>query len=121
MAILPRDICSLMESEKALVTVPDWNEKSDPRYIEFVHPLSVGEVTIGGFILRVKVSKQFPDRDACAQIEYAPMGRRSAIPLWRIEWRPFGFHQNGAHPPEFADHRFAGTHDHVFLEKLHRR
>ena len=114
MAKLPPDIVALVESEKTLGVTPEWNETSDPRYFEILVPLTVGAVTIGGFDLRIKVSKQHVARDAVAQLEFGLSGRRSAVGLWRICWKPFSIHQNDGFPADCPFETFAGTHEHRF-------
>jgi hypothetical protein len=114
MASLPPDIAKWIDSEKTIGITPDWDHKSDPRYLEILIPLSVNEVTIGGFEFRIKLSKRFVDRDCMGQLEYAVFGRRSAVELWRIDWKRFHSHPNDAFPPEFAFETFDGSHEHPF-------
>ena len=111
---LPQDIAELMAADKTLGSTPRWDVKSDSRYASLLHPLSVAGMTVGGFDLRVKISKQFIARDATAQLEFSPSGRRSATPLWRIEWKPFTQHPNGKYPPDFAFQTLTGSHEHTF-------
>lgn len=122
MANLPRDIVDLVYSDKRIAITPKWDEASDSRYLQFTVPLQFGEVTIGGFDLRVKLSKHHIDRDCLAQLEYAPEGRRSAEPLWRIEWRPFSVHSNpGWGPPGFEfDTYEQRSHNHRFEDNYMR-
>jgi hypothetical protein len=117
MSVLPLNIPELIDAEKSLPVRPRWDDQSDPRYFTFLAPLSVGEVTIGGFELRAKVSKQFIDRDAFMQLEYATIGR-SREELWRCQWRPFETHQNKAWgPPGLELARFVSqSHHHPFWE-----
>lgn len=113
---LPHDITALVEGEKSLGHRPEWDEESNPRWSEFVAPLISGHIGIGGFELRVKVSKQFTNRDCMAQLEYAPAGRRSAVELRRIDWRPFHRHQNNGLPVGDPLRLIDGTHDHTFID-----
>lgn len=111
---VPIEIVGLVSVEKTLGATPNWDDKSDPKYIVFEYPLAVAGVVTGGFQLRMKVSKTWIDKDACAQLEFCPAGKRTELVLWRVEWRPIGCHTNGAMP---ADHKFAsisGTHQHTF-------
>jgi hypothetical protein len=110
---LPPDIIALIEGEKTLGVTPKWDKTSDPRYLEILTPLAVGEVTTGGFEIRVKISKQFVDRDAVAQLEFAMQGRRSAVALWRLDWKPFAPHDNNGVPETLGETIF-GSHEHRF-------
>lgn len=114
MTTLPDDITELVASEKTLGDSPIWDDKSDRRYIIFTHGLTVGTPATGGFQLRVKVSRRWVDRDALMQLEYAPAGKRSEVPLWRLDWKPTHRHQNKS--PSFET--FAGSHQHPFLDNF---
>lgn len=115
MSILPPNIDELIEAEKSFATRPRWDDQSDPRYLVFLAPLSIGETIIGGFELRAKVSKQFVDRDAFMQLEFAISGRQREE-LWRCQWRLFETHQNKAWgPPGFELAKFVReSHHHSF-------
>lgn len=114
---LPHNIVALIEGEKTLGVSPTWDDKSNPRYLEILTPISHGSVTVGGFELRIKISKQFVARDALAQLEFVLRGRRSAIPLWRIDWKPFHTHQNDRIPPDSAFELFEQrSHEHPFVD-----
>lgn len=116
MTLLPDDIEDLIFAQKQLLHFPAWNADADRRYYVVVTPLTIGEITVGGFELRLKVSKRFVDRDAIAQLEWAA-SRQRRMGLWRIEWRPGGRHQNPAWGP--AGHELeviAGTHEHRFSD-----
>ena len=113
MVLLPHDIAELVAAEKTLGATPNWDTQSDPKYVVFAYPLAVGDITTGGFQLRVKVSKRWVDRDCIAQLEFAPT-RRSSTPLWRMEWRPLMPHTNGGIPAEFAFATFDDSHHHAF-------
>lgn len=117
MSILPPNIQELVFAEKAFATRPRWDDQSDPRYFVFLAPLSIGEVTIGGFEVRAKISKRFVDRDALLQLEFALSGRKREE-LWRCQWKPFETHQNKAWgPPGFELAQFASrSHHHPFSE-----
>jgi hypothetical protein len=117
MSILPADIAELIASEKAFASRPKWDSDNDPRYFVFLAPLTVGEVTVGGFEVRAKVSKQFVDRDAFMQLEYAVTGRKREE-LWRCQWRPIETHQNKAWgPPGYELAKFIRqSHHHPFAE-----
>lgn len=115
MAGLPINIAALIDSEKTIDIDHGWDSKPNDKYLTILAPLAVSEVTIGGFDLRLKISKTFVARDAFGQLEYALHGRRTAVGLWRLEWRPFSIHDNGAFPPEFAWASFAQvSHEHRF-------
>ena len=113
MSNLPPDIVTLVEADKTLGRSPTWDSKAVPRYFSFVAPLTVGEITTGGFELRMRMSQYWPDRDAMAQLEFAPAGRRSATELWRLDWKRHP-HTNKGRPKEFAYHHFNGSHEHTF-------
>lgn len=115
-ASLPTDIVDLLRRDKFLEKPPIWDEKADKRYYFFVAPLSFGNVSPGGFELRVKISKTHIERDAMVQLEYAPAGRRSAVELWRIDWRPFSPHTNEGNCGRFSFQTIAGTHHHPFCD-----
>lgn len=117
MAVLPSNIDELIDAEKAFSTRPKWDDQSDPRYFVFLAPLTIGEETVGGFEVRAKISKQFVDRDAFMQLEYATTGR-SREELWRCQWRPFETHTNKAWgPPGFELARFINqSHHHPFWQ-----
>lgn len=117
MSVLPRNIDQLIDAEKAFSVRPRWDDQSDRRYFTFLAPLSIGEETVGGFELRAKVSKQFVDRDALLQLEYATVGR-SREELWRCQWRPLETHTNKAWgPPGYELARFENkSHHHPFWE-----
>jgi len=118
MTQLPADIVELIEGDKLLGEAPLWNEKADPEYEFFTAALTVGAVATGGFQLRVKVSKKFVHRDAIMQLEYAPAGRRSAMQLWRLDWKRFHTHDNDGLPPEHAFESYPGSHQHPFFDNF---
>ena len=118
MAELPQDIAELVAGEKVLGDAPIWDEASDPRYVVFTHSLTVGEPPTGGFQLRAKVSKRWADRDALLQLEYAPAGRRSEVPLWRLDWKPFHTHDNKGWPPDVPWESFPRSHQHPFADNF---
>ncbi len=118
MAVLPADIAELIASEKSLGDIPVWDEKTDPHYIVFTHALTVGTVATGGFQLRVKVSRRWVDRDALMQLEYAPAGKRSAVGLWRLDWKPFHTHGNKSLPLDVAFESYDGSHQHPFADNF---
>ena len=113
---VPAEILDLVDAEKILGAKPNWDENSDPKYVVFDFPLTVEGVVTGGFQLRVKVSKTWIDRDAMAQLEFRPTGKRSSIQLWRIDWKPLSSHTNGAMPHEFRFATLEGTHHHPFAD-----
>jgi hypothetical protein len=115
MASLPSDIVALIASEKSLGARPSWDD-ADSRYLSFIAPLTVGNVTTGGFELRVLVSKQWADRDALLQLEYAPAGRRDATELWRVDWRRFHTHVNKGRPPDLPFATLTDSHHHPFAD-----
>lgn len=116
MVKLPAEIVGLIDAEKSLGAKPNWDDKSDPKYIVFAYPLTIDGMVTGGFQLRFKISKTWVDRDAVAQLEYRPAGKRSALPLWRIEWRPISPHTNAGMPDDLKFTTIEGTHHHPFLE-----
>jgi len=115
MAILPNNIVDLIRAEKRLDFRPQWDSSSDPRNFVLTTPLTINEETVGGFELRARVSKQFVNRDAMLQLEFAATAR-SRIELYRCEWRPFGVHTNKAWgPPGFELASFRQqSHEHSF-------
>ena len=115
MGPLPTDIESLVSAEKVLGGTPNWDSDANPKYVYFSYPLEIDGITTGGFQLRVKVSKRWPDRDCMAQLEYAPTAR-TAIPLWRAEWRPLSPHTNKGISTDYPFAQFHDTHHHPFDE-----
>ena len=113
MAMVPANIVDLMEAEKRLSSPVGRHFR--PSKLRADAPLTIAEETVGGFELRARVSKQFIDRDAMMQLEFATSGR-SRLELYRCEWRPFGFHTNKAWgPPGFELARFhQQSHSHQF-------
>lgn len=115
MAQLPAEIADFVQQEKSLAHVPqDWDGNLSPRHLTKIITLSCDDTVVGGFELRIKLSRQFPDRDALLQLEYRPVGHRKEE-LWRCEWRPFGVHINrGWGPPGFEGASITGSHEHRF-------
>lgn len=114
---MPPNIIDLIAAEKTFAARPRWDDQSDPRYFVFLAALTVGDVTIGGFEVRAKISKQFVERDAFMQLEYTSTGRNREE-LWRCQWRPFETHQNRAWgPPGYELAKFVSqSHHHPFME-----
>jgi hypothetical protein len=119
MAQLPKDIEALVNAEKVLGGTPNWDSESDPKYVVFSYPLTVNGVAIGGFQIRIKISKRWPDRDCMAQLEHAPT-RRSATPLWRADWRPLAPHTNAGSSKDYPFAIIEGSHHHPFEENYIR-
>jgi hypothetical protein len=115
MSTLPANISDLMKAEKKLLFRPQWDDVSDPRYVVFTVPLDGSGLSVGRFELRAKVSKQFVDRDALMQLEFARTAR-DRVGLARCQWRPFETHINKAWGPEgFALKTFdRDSHHHPF-------
>jgi len=115
MAQLPESIAELVSVPKSLPFRPTWDENSDPYYLTFHIQLISEARAVGGFELRAKVSKQFVDRDAIFQLEYAPAGSKG-MGLSRCCWRPNNTHTNKRWgPPGFEFCRFVKTsHQHWF-------
>lgn len=118
MSLLPTDIVELVEAEKSLGARPKWDNQSDPRYAVFTHPLTFGGITIGGFQLRMKVSKRWVDRDAMMQLEFAPAGKRTEEKLWRLDWKPLHTHDNKGNPKELAFATLIDSHQHSFADNF---
>jgi hypothetical protein len=117
MGQLPTEIESLINAEKILGGTPNWDYDSDSKYVVFSYPLEIEGITTGGFQLRLKVSKRWPDRDCIAQLEYAPT-RRTAFPLWRVDWRPLSPHTNTGTSKEYPFVKFTDSHHHPFDENF---
>lgn len=116
---LPFEIQRLVDAEKQIAVRPKWNDQSNPRYLEFVVPLTADGVTQGGFEMRAKVSREHIGRDAMMQLEYTPSSRRR-LELWRCCWKPFHVHTNKAWGgPELSLQRFDRvSHHHPFLDNF---
>ncbi len=111
---LPTDIVEQVAADKFLLRSPIWDSASDDRYYVFSAPLNVLGDATSSLQLRAKSSKRHVDRDALCQLEYAPTVR-GAVPLWRIQWRPFERHQNKAWGPSGYELAVIdGTHEHRF-------
>jgi len=104
------DLPTLVAAEKQLDRRPAWH----PEHCEFVVPLSVSGITVGGLELRGTGSFTALDRNIMFQLEHSPAGRKR-IPLWRCEWRPFSPHTNKAiGPQELHFLQLPGSHEHPF-------
>ena len=114
MAGLPKNIGDVIQSDKLLGASPIWDESTDHHYLVFTQPLTILPIGVGGYQLRVKVARHWVDRDAVMQLEYAAAGKRSALPLWRLDWKPFHSHQNSGQPPDDPLGFFGGSHQHPF-------
>ena len=86
---MPGPYHPLVEEEKQIIGFAGWSDP-DPsdRAISFLVPLDVGGVTVEGLYLRARTNEQSLDRDVLFQLELAPSGSRTRIPLIRAEWRP---------------------------------
>lgn len=104
----------LVETKKELLISPQWDSKSNARYLELTVPLVLQEDSSIGFRLRVKTSKLFMGRDSLCQLEFVqPINK--ICPLWRCEWNPVGLHNNRNFGPEaFRNIPFSGSHEHRF-------
>lgn len=118
MSNLPDDIVKLIEIDKSLGMSPNWDDQSDPRYTVFTVPLTCGLVTVGGFKLRVKVSKRWVNKDALMQLEFSAAGKRSTVNLWRLDWKPIHVHTNSGVPPSGPFDTFTDSHQHPFAENF---
>lgn len=80
---------TLVESWKEFPGPFNWGEPNplDNEWSILI-PLDVGEVTVGGFGLRIKCNEERWERDVLLQLEVGRPGQRNRIPLTRIEWRP---------------------------------
>ncbi len=119
MRTLPNNIADLINADKELSFIPKWDSDDKDRHFEMLVPLTIDEVTIGGFSLRLRVSKEVLDRDAMAQIEYGTT-RRTSEALWRMDWRPFHSHNNKGNGPtglEWAEFDRV-SHEHSFTDNF---
>lgn len=119
MPTLPRDIATLICADKELAFVPKRWDEADKNYFEVLVPLTAGEVTIGGFFVRVKISRGHLSRDAMAQLEFGQT-RRTSEPLWRLDWKPLHRHDNkgdGAPGYEWGEYDRV-SHDHNFWDNF---
>src|SRR5258708_115345 len=117
MSIFPPDIARYVGAAKTLPFRPRWVDDSGRNGVGFTVPLTTGGVTIGGFELRARVSRQVIDGDALMQLEYA-VSTRQRVPLWRCQWRPFETHTNPGNGPAGYEFRvFDGeSHHHSFVD-----
>ena len=56
--------------------------------MEILAPLTLAGVTVGSFTLRGTCNKFRIDRDVLFQLEVGIPGKRTRLPLSRLEWRP---------------------------------
>lgn len=82
--------------------------------MEILAPLTLAGLTVGAFTLRGTCNKQRIDRDVLFQLEIGIPGKRTRLPLTRIEWRPQAVvHKNpaiGRTPSIFI----YGSHHHTY-------
>jgi hypothetical protein len=118
---MPNPYLTLVESWKDLPVGVKWSEPDDYGKMDIFAPLEVGGVTVSGFALRGICSKLRIDRDVLFQLEIGIPGKRTRLPLARLEWRPHSpTHKNPATGGEpscliFGSHHH--THEANWLEQ----
>lgn len=65
-----------------------WSPPSPDGEIEFLTPLAIQGLTIGGLFLRGSCLERFPDQEIMLQLEVGSPGVRTRHALIRLEWRP---------------------------------
>lgn len=94
---MPNPYLSLVESWKDLPLGVKWSEPDAIGDMEMVVPLTLAGVTVASFSLRGTCNKERIDRDVLFQLEVGIPGKRTRLPLTRIEWRPHS--QTHRNPP----------------------
>jgi hypothetical protein len=110
------DYADLAKASLSLLTPVGWSPADVDGVMQFVVPLAIDGLTIGGLHLRGRCYEQYAERAVMFQVEYATPGKRSREALTRLEWRPLTeIHQNRRHPdPEHSMISFVGSHFHPF-------
>jgi hypothetical protein len=106
----------LAEVEKQLRTAVRWSEPDSDGMMQFVAPLTLGEITIGGLHLRGSCYETARNRAITFQVELAAPGKRTRLPLTRLDWRPLAEpHRNRAHSDLALSRIYIfGSHFHRF-------
>jgi hypothetical protein len=104
---------SIVTLEKELAVQPQWFERA-PHCLDLVVPLETKGVVIEGLTFRGRTGRSLPDRDITFQLEFHHPHIVGG-PICRIDWRPFGAHNNkGIGPKEFRHMLQKGSHHHRF-------
>jgi hypothetical protein len=110
---MPNPYLTLVDSWKDLPNGVSWSDPDVTGNIQMLVPLELAGVTVGSFTLRGTCHKERIDRDVLFQLEVGIPGKRTRLPLSRIEWRPVsGVHKNPPldrkpSPPIFGSHHHA--------------
>jgi hypothetical protein len=110
-------ITALAEAQKRLLAGVSWSGADVDGVMQFVAPLALDGLTIGGLHLRGTCREPHPDRAVTLQVELASPGRRTRLPLARLDWRPLAEpHRNPlAHSlPNLSRLTIFGSHFHAF-------
>lgn len=107
---------TLVDSWKDFPDTAEWQSPDQNGKMSLVVPLSINEVTIGGFSLRGICYRDRIDRDVMFQLEFGIPSERHKVPLTRIEWRPTsGSHKNPATLKKRGN-IIVGSHLHTFQD-----
>ncbi len=108
---MPGPYHPLVENLKSIATAVEWSSPPDPEDggIAFLVPLEIDGVVIAELALRGSAYAHISDAGVTLQLEIGVAGKRTRIPLVRIDWKP----RNDSHrnPDKRLLH---GTHTHKF-------
>jgi hypothetical protein len=113
---MPSPIPDLALAQKSLLVGVGWSNADTDGVMQFSTPLAIDGLTFRGLELRGRCYAHHPDRSVMFQVEVAPPGKRSRIPLVRLEWRPLAEpHRNPpGGDPELSRRLIFGSHFHPF-------
>jgi hypothetical protein len=113
---MPSPIPDLALAQKSLLVGVGWSKADVDGVMQFSAPLAIGGLTIGGLELRGRCHVHHPDRNVMFQVEVTRPGKRTRIPLVRLEWRPLAEpHRNPpGGDPELSRRLIFGSHFHPF-------
>lgn len=108
---MPGPYHPLVESWKSIAAPIEWSSPPDPDDggIGFLVPLELRGVVVAELALRGAAYGHIADSAVTLQLEVGMLGKRTRIPLVRIDWKP----KNDGH--KNPDRRIlTGTHAHKF-------
>ena len=111
----------ILEAPKRLVDIRPWRSADNRHGCSVVHNFAA-RISIEGTLPRglwFRCSKiwDFP-LTGTFQLDCEQQGTRQHLPLYRLDWRPFGGHKNGPHGPEELRDIYLPegvTHEHTCL------
>lgn len=113
------DLSTYAFSEKRFPARPHWR-KRDENNLELVSPLDIDGVTVEGLVFRTTALIKWPDANVMFQLEFFPPRRQpKGGPIARLEWRPFGRHNNKQiGPVELRNVLQEGSHYHDYSTNI---